>query len=230
MEKAGTFTFDQLIYGLGPIIFESIKIPFGIFDKYHRVLWANDALASLHQMSSQEINGKICYHVCHKRTEPCEDCYIQAVIQTGKTQVVGKWYEFPGRKKVWGEVHYYPIRSNEGDIAAIIVLGFDLTDKQNKIEVLKNYSKYLSDKLNVQNNGIQMVQSNEGEIKITVKLSDREREILRLLAEGYTNLQIASILSISSNTVKTHVNSIFNKVGVNDRTQAAVWATRNNLI
>ena len=62
-----------------------------------------------------------------------------------------------------------------------------------------------------------------------VKLSDRESDILQLVTEGYTNVQIASLLSISKNTVKTHINNIFNKLGVNDRTQAAVIATRYRL-
>ncbi len=61
-------------------------------------------------------------------------------------------------------------------------------------------------------------------------LTDREIEVLRLMAGGATNTEIAVVLSISPHTVKSHVVHIFNKLGVNDRTQAAVWATRNGLI
>jgi DNA-binding NarL/FixJ family response regulator len=70
----------------------------------------------------------------------------------------------------------------------------------------------------------------DDDIEINVSLSDREAEVLRLLPEGYTNRQISEFLSISPNTVKTHVNSIFNKMGVNDRTMAAVLATRYSLV
>lgn len=48
--------------------------------------------------------------------------------------------------------------------------------------------------------------------------------------EGYTNTQISELLDISGNTVKSYVNSLFNKLGVNDRTQAAVLATRNHIV
>ena len=65
---------------------------------------------------------------------------------------------------------------------------------------------------------------------IRVMLTGREVEVLRLMAEGFTNPEISEILAISHHTVKSHVVHIFNKLGVNDRTQAAVWAARNRLI
>ena len=61
-------------------------------------------------------------------------------------------------------------------------------------------------------------------------LSSREAEVLRLIVEGNTNIQIAAHLYVSPNTVKTHVRSILNKLGVGDRVQAAVFALRNNLV
>lgn len=63
-----------------------------------------------------------------------------------------------------------------------------------------------------------------------VELSAREMEILRLMAHGATNMEISQLLSISHHTVKSHVIHIFNKLGVNDRTQAAVWAACRGLI
>jgi DNA-binding CsgD family transcriptional regulator len=65
---------------------------------------------------------------------------------------------------------------------------------------------------------------------IIFRLSGREAEVLRLITEGFTNKEIAQILKVSHNTVKSHVVHIFNKLGVNDRTQAAVWAAQNELI
>lgn len=225
-----TFTFDLILEGLGSILFESIKIPFGIFDKDLRALWVNEALASMHQVMPKKLIGNICHEVIHRRKEPCRDCPVQKACQTGKIQIAEKWYELPDGRKVWGEVHTYPVRGDDGDVAAIITFGFDVTDRKNREEVLRNYSKYLSEKLDLTKNPSQTIRPGSGEVAITVKLSGREREILRLLTEGHTNKQIGSLLSISSNTVKTHVNSIFNKLGVNDRTQAAVIATRKNMV
>ncbi len=59
------------------------------------------------------------------------------------------------------------------------------------------------------------------------KLSKRELEVLLLLVEGYSNPEIAAMLYLSTNTVKTHVTGILNKFGVRDRLQAAVFAVRN---
>ena len=57
-------------------------------------------------------------------------------------------------------------------------------------------------------------------------LSEREREVLRLIADGLSNAQIAERLVISERTVKSHVNNILGKLQVADRTQAAIFAWR----
>jgi two-component system, NarL family, response regulator LiaR len=61
-------------------------------------------------------------------------------------------------------------------------------------------------------------------------LTPREREVLRLVVEGYANKQIARRLAITEKTVKTHVSSILQKLGVADRTAAAVLAIRQGLV
>lgn len=64
----------------------------------------------------------------------------------------------------------------------------------------------------------------------TEMLSPRELEVLRLMAEGFTNQEIAERLIVSATTVKTHVQNILDKLGASDRTQAAVRAVRSGLI
>jgi len=60
-------------------------------------------------------------------------------------------------------------------------------------------------------------------------LSKREREVLALVAEGLPNKLIARRLEISEKTVKAHLTSVFQRIGVSDRTQAALWAQRHGL-
>ena len=66
-----------------------------------------------------------------------------------------------------------------------------------------------------------------GEVR---QLTRREREVLRLMVEGLANKEIADRLHLSERTVKTHVSSVLGKLGVADRTQAAVLAVRSGLV
>jgi NarL family two-component system response regulator LiaR len=60
-------------------------------------------------------------------------------------------------------------------------------------------------------------------------LTEREREVLKLIVEGLNNREIAMHLMISRSTVKNHVSSVLSKLGVNSRTAAATLAVQNNL-
>jgi DNA-binding NarL/FixJ family response regulator len=62
------------------------------------------------------------------------------------------------------------------------------------------------------------------------QLTEREREVLRLLAEGATSPQIADRMNISRHTVRTHVGSLLGKLGVHSRLEAAAFAVRNGLV
>lgn len=65
---------------------------------------------------------------------------------------------------------------------------------------------------------------------IISELTRRELDVLILLSSGMLNKEIASKLNISERTVKNHISSMFKKIGVSDRTQAAVFAIKNNII
>lgn len=64
----------------------------------------------------------------------------------------------------------------------------------------------------------------------TEALSDREIDVIKLIATGMSNASIAKTLSISVPTVKTHVQHILQKLNVSDRTQAALWAVREGIV
>jgi DNA-binding NarL/FixJ family response regulator len=61
----------------------------------------------------------------------------------------------------------------------------------------------------------------------TPQLTDREREVLLLVRDGLANKQIARRLGIAERTVKAHLTSVFQRLGVTDRTQAALWASEH---
>jgi DNA-binding NarL/FixJ family response regulator len=66
--------------------------------------------------------------------------------------------------------------------------------------------------------------------KMKIPLTSREANVLKLLASGATNNEIADSLEISYETVKEHVGQVLHKIGVVDRTQAAVWAVRAGIV
>jgi DNA-binding NarL/FixJ family response regulator len=60
-------------------------------------------------------------------------------------------------------------------------------------------------------------------------LSQREREIVALVAQGFKNKEMAEKMFISEQTVKNHLHNIFDKLGVSDRLELALYAIHNNL-
>ncbi len=66
--------------------------------------------------------------------------------------------------------------------------------------------------------------------KNDIRLTKRERDVLLLLVKGQSNKEMAEAMFISEKTVKNHLTSIFRKLGVKDRTQAAVYALKNNIV
>jgi DNA-binding NarL/FixJ family response regulator len=67
-------------------------------------------------------------------------------------------------------------------------------------------------------------------VDIHISLTEREDEVLRQIANGLTNKEIGEVLHVSHETIKYHVEHILRKIGVEDRTQAAVWAVRKGLV
>ncbi len=139
------------------------------------------------------------------------------------------WMDIPGSGRRWGEVQAYPVRDRDRNVSAVIVIVFETTASKRALLQQKNYTDLLERQLRRNRDEAGNVQLSS-DIILSVKLSRRETDVLRLVTEGYTNVQIAEVLDISAHTVKSHVNSLFNKLGVNDRTQAAVLAARSHLI
>ena len=228
--KGRELALDDLFSGLGGTILESIRTPFGIFDKDFRILWINRALARIHSCNAETVIGDICYRALRGCDKVCGNCFLEEVRVTGRTVVLERSHQFPDGKTRWGEVHAYPVRGKDRSVAAIVVIIFETTSHVDSLARHKQYASLLADKLQSKEDIGERVSDTDRSEVVMEPLSKREKEILRLIVDGYTNPQISEMLSISGNTVKRHISNLFLKIDVHDRTQAAVLAVRKNLI
>lgn len=102
------------------------------------------------------------------------------------------------------------------------------SDLKNAIRIIINGENYIQPNLIPTLNNY-LVNKNIDDEKIH-SLTKRELEVLIQIANGMLNKEIATNLNISERTVKNHISNIFKKINVSDRTQAAVFAIKNNII
>jgi len=72
--------------------------------------------------------------------------------------------------------------------------------------------------------------NNQDAMNPFVELTDRELDVLRMIAVGKNNQEIAAELVVSESTVKTHITNLLSKLHVKDRTQAAAYAWQNGIV
>lgn len=122
----------------------------------------------------------------------------------------------------------YMARAVAGGAAGYLLKGIERDELLQALRAVSNGEMLLSAQALVRSlRGIS--EAAAGANDLIEPLTDREQEVLRLVATGLPNREIADILFIAESTVKTHVEHIIGKLGVSDRVQAAVWAARHGL-
>jgi PAS domain S-box-containing protein len=224
--------------GMEGDILKSLRIPLAVIDSDFRFLWLNREMARIYQSRPKQATGKICYELISAKAGPCHDCPVVAVQHSGHREISQKYKDFPNGERKYGEVSAFPIHDAQKKIVATLMMVIDVT---HKIVVERDSSykmlarsmsvplEWMPQSLNFSdgrriNNKARQAQA------VNLRLTRREIQVLRLLAKGSTNTQIARRLEISPHTVKSHVINIFNKLGVNDRIQAAVVATKQGIV
>jgi PAS domain S-box-containing protein len=230
-------TAANLPMGLERDILKSLRIPLAVIDNDFNYLWLNREMARIYRTQPEQISGKICYKVISEQAGPCHDCPVVAVQRSGCRETSQKFKDFPNGVRKYGEVSAFPIYGLEEKIVATLVMVIDITDKivvdtdaayQTLSRMMPALNGMTSQRLISAPQGVN--EKDRRDPANNYHLTHRETQVLRLLAKGYSNTQIASRLGISPHTVKSHVINIFNKLGVNDRIQAAVVATKQNII
>jgi PAS domain S-box-containing protein len=212
-------------------ILASIKDPLNILDKNLIILWTNKARAKIHQKDVSEMIGKPCYEMFMRKSIPCPECPVQLVFTSGKPSGMEKWVDLPSGERRYGEVRAYPIFDKKGGLEYALEITIDITDKKHDQERYQRYVEALERIVKDAHRKEAQGRETKSDERITLgRLTSREIDILRFIADGFSNTEIAKILHISPHTVKTHVIHIIDKLNAKDRTQAAVIAIQNRFI
>ncbi len=143
--------------------------------------------------------------------------------------MIEKWIELPDGSQKCFDVRIYPIHDRSVEKTYVVKMGFDITDRKLASDKQSQYMEALEISLKRFEKN-QSHSTNSTKSKNRFNLTKRETEVIRLVSEGLSNSEISGQLLISPHTVKTHVTHILNKIGVADRTQAAVLAARLGII
>ncbi|MBD5509616.1 MAG: response regulator transcription factor [Lachnospiraceae bacterium] len=122
----------------------------------------------------------------------------------------------------------YLISAVDIGVDGYILKDSESSELKNAIRVVRDGENYIQPKLIPAMNN-QLINRDADKDKIS-SLTNRELEVLVQVANGMFNKEIATNLNISERTVKNHISNIFKKIDVSDRTQAAVFAIKNNII
>ena len=209
-------------------VLESLGESVAVVDRGLRVVWIKDPLLDYYKPGVKTV-GQPCYKALAGRDEPCpiDICPVMPVFANGKPCALERRLEPPDGKIIWREARAYPIFDGRGRVAFAARISFDITRRKKRESIrerdMENMERSLEELSHIQIEHLPFQPSGPA-------LSPRELEVLLLMSQGLAKRQIAEVLGISLNTVKRHVSNIFNKLSVNDRAQAAVWAARHNLV
>lgn len=128
---------------------------------------------------------------------------------------------------VHNEIEYL-IKAVDIGVDGYILKDSESAELRKAIQVIMNGENYIQPKL-IPSLNRKLLSRDVDKEKIEL-LTDRELEVLIQVAKGMFNKEIATSLNISERTVKNHISNIFKKIDVSDRTQAAVFAIKNDII
>jgi DNA-binding CsgD family transcriptional regulator/ArsR family metal-binding transcriptional regulator len=162
----------------------------------------------------------------------CKECGFPTCMAFAAALVKGRApaQACPGLASPISESAEYPVLDSEGNIVDTVSLKISTSKLKYQIHEQREQILMLDASLRTTPRDEKPEESPKRSDANNFGLTDREIEVLKLIAEGYTNNEISGMLFISPHTVKSHMINIFNKLSVNDRTQAAVLATRHNII
>lgn len=212
-------------------ILTSIRDSVHVIDRSYRIIWSNGIWNGRRVIDPDQLRGQLCHRAFRDRKNPCTDnCPVTKAFETGRTGLVERSFLGSDGREYWGESRAYPVFDHHGHIPFAIKIGFDITGRKADMKKRQRYLDTLERALEDMSGVDSPANPPQEAATQRFRLTNRELEVLRLMAQGLSNPGISKVLSISPHTTKSHVVHIYNKLGVNDRAQAAVWAARLNLV
>lgn len=110
-----------------------------LHDTHNMIVWANSAAAESGNLTKEELVGRYCYELWHKRTEPCLDCPITKALKTGQIQE-GEVTSPDGR--VW-LTKGYPVFDKNGNVSNMIEITVEITNRKHAEQILSKSNRFL---------------------------------------------------------------------------------------
>ncbi len=221
-DQASRQTISRLFYNT---FFQGIDFHCNVMDRDYRIVWHNRVEPEARRL------GMFCYEFYYRRTEPCaQHCAARNVFVSGKPCFLERemFDRLSDGRPRWAEIRAYPIREQRRHVEFVVTVGFEITARKYGADHQEKTAGKAEGGTGMASGAPRTVTPQKG--GTFSSLTERELQVLSLMAEGCTNLDIAHILCLSPHTVKSHTVHIYNKLGVNDRTAAAIMASRLNLI
>lgn len=228
MERTGP-PFDISLDLLTEVFEIAPDIAVNLLNKDYTVLWTNRVMSMAVERPLHEMIGRRCYVVWRRREHPCPVCLLKIVSETRKPCIMERWLDLPGKERRYAEVRAYPVFDKQGLVKHVFEIIIPITNKKKDEDRHNKYVESLEKTLTELNAVGTADQRRTIVGRKDTRLTIRELEVLRLVTRGFSNKEIAGLLRVSPDTVKTHLKNIFSKLDVTDRTKAAMWAVSRGL-
>lgn len=205
-----------------------------VIDEDQRVVYWNQAAQEILGFTSDEVIGRPCHEILGAQDEErrgiCRHhCYVAVTAFTGSGVTA---YDSCARTKSgelrWINVSILTFHPPNNEAPPLVVHLFrDATEKKQNEQFAR---QVLGAAERLQERATPYVTSRKSAESYAKDLTDREREVLSLLAQGLSNRDIAQALSISPTTTRNHVQNIFNKLQVHSRLEAVAYAFEHRLV
>jgi PAS domain S-box-containing protein len=204
-----------------------------VIDEDQRVVYWNQAAEDLLGYTSDESVGRACYEILGGRGDRGQticrhNCYVAAMAATGSPV---NNYDTRVRTKsgdaLWVNVSVLTYRASDNPTPLVVHLFRDATQKRESEQFTQ---QVLDAARHMRKGGFSTPPAPASATPPTQDLTDREREVLALLAQGLSTRDIAQTLSISPSTARNHIQNILHKLDVHSRLEAVTFAIERGLV